>query len=302
MVATLDCLLSFDPAQFSMVKKGGVIQTMKFKMTEPFALKIEIKKAARELVIEFTGKILGKDYPQLISIDTIQACFDRLNELGVCKVNPAGMMSAEVVKCDVTKDVRIENIPALTRYVKGAVRNYDAFSCTRFRNGNIVVEKSVTTHKRKKRITIYDKEHEMNLQGERPFVSYNSLEGEYDGVCRFELNLTSEQQIREALSLTGNTLAEVLQAEKNPIQDFLADVLAEDPAGKAVTDWKSFQKYAVLAQCGYDLAKVEATIRRFKDPRSACIPKMLEPFREILAGLPAGISTWTKEKLLNAVR
>lgn len=302
MVATHDCLLDYNPAKFSIVKQNGRTKTMKFKMTDPFALSIEINNDAGELVIEFTGKILGKDYPQLISRDTIQTCFERLNELGVCKVDPVRMMNAQVVKCDVTKDVRIENIPALTRYIKGAVRNFEEYSCTKFRNGNIVVEKNVTTHKRKKRITIYDKGHEMNLQGQRPFVLNNGLEGNYDGICRLELNLTSKQQIREALSLTGNTLAEVLQSEKNPIQDFLAEVLAEDPAGKSVSDWKSYQKYAVLALCGYDLTMVEATIRRFKDPRTTSIPKMMVPYREILAGLPAGSSTWTREKLLDVVR
>ena len=302
LVATLDCLEGFDPARFSAIKEGGRTKTMKFKMTEPFSLSIEIHQDVKELVVEFTGKILGKDYPQLISRDTIMMCFERLNELGVCKVDPAKMMSAEVVKCDITKDVPVEDIPALTRYVKGAVRNYEAFSCTKFRNGNLVVEKSVTTHKRKKRITIYDKEHEMNLQGERPFVSDNGLEGKYDGVCRFELNLTSKKQIREALGLTGNTLAEVLQSERNPIQDFLADVLAEDSTSRAVTDWKTFEKYAVLAACGYDLAKVEAKVRQYRNPSSTSIPKMMASFREILAGLSGGASTWTKEKLLEVVR
>ena len=55
-------------------------------------------------------------------------CFDRLNEFGVCKVDPAKIMTAEVVKCDVTKDVSVEDILAMTRYIKGAVRNYEAFS------------------------------------------------------------------------------------------------------------------------------------------------------------------------------
>lgn len=302
LVATLDCLEGFDPARFSAIKEGGRTKTMKFKVTEPFSLSIEIHQDVKELVVEFTGKILGKDYPQLISRDTIMMCFERLNELGVCKVDPAKMMSAEVVKCDITKDVPVEDIPALTRYVKGAVRNYEAFSCTKFRNGNLVVEKSVTTHKRKKRITIYDKEHEMNLQGERPFVSDNGLEGKYDGGCRFELNLTSKKQIREALGLTGNTLAEVLHSEGNPIRDFLGDVLAEDPSGKAVTDWNTFEKFAVLAACGFDLAKVEAKVRQYRNPRTTSIPKMMASFREILAGLPTGSSIWSKERLLDAVR
>lgn len=302
LVATLDCLLDFDPAKFSVVKEGGRTKVFKFKISEPYTLSIEIKNDEQELVVEFTGKILGKDYPELISINTIAMCFERLNDLGVCRVDPAKMMSAEVVKCDVTKDVPVEDIPALTRYVKGAVRNYEAYSCTKFRNGNLIVEKSVSTHKRKRRITIYDKQHEMNLQGERPFVLSNGLEGEYDGKCRFELNLTTKKQIREALNLTGNTLAEVLHSEENPIQEFLKDVLADDPAGKAVSSWKDLEKYAILALCGFDLAKVEAKARQYKNPRSTSIPKMMAQYREILAGLPSGPSTWTKEKLLDVVR
>ena len=123
---------------------------MRFRMVEPFTFSVEVNQDAKEFVVEFTGKILGKDYPQLISRETIMMCFDRLNEIGVCKVDPAKMMTAEVVKCDVTKDISALDIPALTRYVKGAVRNYEAFSCTKFKNGNLVVEKSVSTHKRRK--------------------------------------------------------------------------------------------------------------------------------------------------------
>ena len=301
MVATLDCLLSFDPGKFSVTKEGGITKTLKFKMTDPYTLSVEINYIAKELVVEFTGKILGKDYPQLISRDTIKSCFARLNEVGICRVDAAKMMNAEVVKCDVTKDVSIEDIPALTRYIKGALRNYEAFSCTKFRNGNLVVEKSVSTQKRKRRITIYDKQHEMNLQGERPFVSSNGLEGKYDGVCRFELNLTSKKQIREALCLTGTTLTEVLESNKNPIQDFLCDVLADDQGGKSITSWKDLEKFAVLALCNYDIAKVEAMARRYKNSRSTSIPNMMKRYREILAGLPVEGVTWTKEKLLSCI-
>lgn len=302
LVASLDCLLDFDPEKFSVVKEGGRTKVQKFKISEPFSLSIEIKHDENELVVEFTGKILGKDYPELISIKTIEMCFERLNSLGVCRLDTAKMMKAEVVKCDITKDVPVEDIPALARYVKGAVRNYEAFTCTRFRNGNLVVEKSVTTNKRKRRITIYDKGHEMNLQGERPFVSDNGLEGEYDGICRFEMNLTSKKQVREALGLTGNTLEEVLQSKKNPIQDFLCDILAEDPKGKAIESWRDLEKYAVLVLCDFDMARVEAKARQFKNPRNTSIRKMMEPYREILAGLSAGSSTWTRKKLLDVVR
>ena len=61
LVATLDCLDDFNPAKFTAIKKGDMIKTMKFKMTEPFALSIEIRQDVKELVIEFTGKILGRE-------------------------------------------------------------------------------------------------------------------------------------------------------------------------------------------------------------------------------------------------
>lgn len=302
LVATLDCLLDYEPDRFSKTMLRDKTEILKFKMTRAFTLSIEIKPAVNEFVVEFTGKILGKDYPQLISSGTILTCFDRINELGVCSVDPAAMMGAEVVKCDITKDVQIEDIPALGRYVRGAVRNYEAYTCTKFRNGNVAVEKSVTTHKRKKRITIYDKERQMNLHEEQPFVAGNGLDGKYDGICRFELNLTSKEQIRDALGLTGNTLAEVLRSDKSPIRDFLGDILAEDPTEQAVTDWKSFQKLAVLKMCDFDLEKVEAKIRQFKNPRNTSIPKMMVRFREILAGLPTDTPSWTKQKLIGALK
>lgn len=302
LVASLDCIIDYDETLFSVVREKGIVRTMKFKTEEPFSLSIEIHYDARELVLEFTGKILGKDYPKLISIDTIGACFDKLNKLGVCRIDPAKMMSAEVVKCDVTKDIPIDDVASLAKYIKGAVRNYDTFSCTKFRNGNLIVEKNVSTHKRKKRLTIYNKEHEMNLHTSRTFVTRNDLEGQYDGLCRFELNLTSKQQIREALHTNGNTLAEVLQADANPIYDFLSDVLTEDAEGKVVSAWKDFRNLAVLAVCDYDLSKVEAKMKQFKKAGSFNITNGMRPFREILAGLPADKTVWTKNKLLDAVR
>ena len=50
----------------------------------PFHLAIMIKNRHKELMIEFTGKILGKRYAELISAQTIKQCFDNINALGIC--------------------------------------------------------------------------------------------------------------------------------------------------------------------------------------------------------------------------
>ena len=57
-----------------------------------------------------------------------------------------------------------------------------------------------------------------------------------------------------------------------------------------------------MAACGFDLARVEAKVRQYRNPRGTSIPKMMASFREILAGLSNGDLTWTKEKLLEVVR
>jgi len=67
----------------------------------------------------------------------------------------------------------------------------------------------------------------------------------------------------------------------------------------AEIDYSTFLVYFL---CDFDLAKVEAKARQFKNPRSTSIPKMMAQYREILAGIPSGSSTWTKEKLLDVIR
>lgn len=144
----------------------------------------------------------------------------------------------------------------------------------------------------------------MALSREIKFVSDNDLEGKFDGQCRFELNLYSKQQIRDTLGTSGNTLAEVLRSERNPIAEFMEEVLANGPtqASRDPGGWKDYLRRLVLKDCDYDPAKVEATIRRFKNPRTTSIPKMMEPFRELLASRPEAEGEWTKEKLLAVLR
>ena len=296
LVASMDCLLFFDENEFVYDRR---ISTWKYKRDDIFLLSIDIKP--HEVVLEFTGKILGKDYPQLISKETIMKCFEMINSLGMVELDAEKMMAAEVTKCDVTKDVAVEDIPELTRFIKGNIRSFQKYSCKRYAGGNLVIEKLVSTPKLRKRITIYDKQHEMNSHDERPFVSENGLEGQYDGICRFELNLTSKKKIRETLCLTGNTLAEVLQSDTNPIRDYLDEILAEDPACNGIKDLKTYEKYTFLKDCDFDLEKVEAVIRQYKNPRYVSIPKLVNSYRTILAGLPKGTSTWSKKKLLDMV-
>ena len=67
---------------------------------------IKVDYEEQEVVVEFCGKVLGRDYPKLISSETIKTCFENINALGFCQIDVEAMMDAEVVKADVTKDVK----------------------------------------------------------------------------------------------------------------------------------------------------------------------------------------------------
>ena len=125
--------------------KNDVLTELRYMAEEPYYLYIEVDFEENELVIEFTGKVLGKDYPKLISKETIYSCFDEINSNGAFSVEAEMLMNAVVVKCDVTSDIVCDDIPNFTQYVRNNLTNYQKYICKRERNGNLVLEKNVST-------------------------------------------------------------------------------------------------------------------------------------------------------------
>lgn len=114
--------------------------------------------------------------------------------------------------------------PRGTDYIRSHICNYLRFQCRRLRNGNLVIDKNVTSKKTKKRMTIYDKGNEMLRSQSREFAEAHGLEDAFSGMCRFELNLDSKEQIRKSLHIADTNLMTVLSADANPILEFLDEV------------------------------------------------------------------------------
>lgn len=298
LLSTLDSISILDPGKFASKYEGDVLVSLTMKMKTPFLLNVEVNYKKKELKVEFTGKILGEQYPELINLNTISACFNRINALGFCKLDLVKMMNATVMKCDVTKDVSISDVPALNRFVQGHIKNYQSYVCQR-EHGNLIIHKAVTGNPYKRRLTIYDKHKEMMKKPRQRFMERYGIEDKYDGICRFELNLVGPEAIRKALGVTGATLMEVLRSERNPIEGFLNDSIQEDSEANVRDTWKTYWQTLVLQDCDFDLQKVEAKVREYK----GCFRKeFMQPFRELMESIPNGTSIWTKSKLLDAVR
>lgn len=301
IVTNIDYIQIDDIDRFQQTIKNNTLTELKFNITSPYLLYIEIDYLEKELVIEFSGKILGSDYKKLISTETIRQCFENINSLGVCSLNVEEIMKdAVVVKCDVTQDVLCEDIPAVSAFIKGNVRSYNLFSVKRLRNNNLTIEKNVTTRQAKKRLTIYDKGKEMNKMENRRFLEkYDVSAEDFRDVCRFEMNLNSIAQIKSSLGITDTRLMSVLTSTKNPILDFLDEVVADTDSVIPLTDKQSYITALVLQDCNNDLAEVEEKMRQLYS-KGTNISKIMKPYREALA--KKSESKFTKADLLQMLR
>ena len=290
LVADITAVIEFDDSQFEKTEKNGSC-TYKYYQDVPYLLAIKIDCPEKEVVIEFTGKILGSDYPKLISLSTIHQCFQAINSTGIVTLDVEVMMDADVVKCDVTKDIHSDDVPKLTNYVRQHISSYQKYICRRLRNNNLVVEKNVVTRKTKKRMTIYDKGKEMQKVENQRFVEAYGLEGAFDGICRFELNLNSKEQIRNALGSSNTKLQTVLSSDANPILNFLDEVIGSTPEPTSMTDKKSYVTMLILKDCDYDLEKVEAKMRQFYTSRGTNINTIMQPYRQMMEQMNSSTET-----------
>ena len=283
IVSDISNIEIYDDDIFEKKYKNDVLTELRYMAEEPYYLYIEVDFEENELVIEFTGKVLGKDYPKLISKETIYSCFDEINSNGAFSVDVEMLMNSVVVKCDVTSDIVWDDIPNFTQYVRNNLTNYQKYICKRERNGNLVLEKNVSTRQLKKRLVIYDKGSEMSLRKNRGFLNcYFEGDNPFVGKCRFELNLNSMNQIRESLCVSDCILDGVLTSTQNPIVDFMNELLIKEDDSVEVSDWKSYQMKLVLEDCNYDLQMVEAKLRQYY-AKGNNFSKILKPYRELLS-------------------
>ena len=280
LVTNINDIEVLDTNLFNITYKNDVISSMKFYQDIPYLLMIKIDFECSEAVIEFTGKILKSGYKKLISAETIRQCFDNINEMGFCKINIEEILSnAQVVKCDVTMDVPDLDMSNLASYISANLTSYKQYQCKTLRNGNLIIEKNVTTRKLMKRITIYYKGKEMKRSANMKFAQDYGIEDEFNGLCRFEMILNSKEQIRNTLGIDNTRLRDVLTASANPILDYMKEVISP-PEHQQISDKKTY--IAMLVLRDYDLAKVEAKMREFH-PRGTSINKVMESYRSVLA-------------------
>lgn len=271
---------------FIVMTKNNQIVRQRFKIASPCLVEMVINTISNELTIEFTAKLLKRNYPLLISANTIRTCLEAINRLGVCVLNIEAIMNdAYVVKCDVTKDVTGVDSSNLKDYISTHIANHNQWTMRPVRNNdNVILEKNVVTSRNKRRLSIYNKEEEMRKATNKDFLAWagEELKDSFKGITRFELSLTTCAAIRSVLKVTDTRLATILNAEANPIADLFGEVLRPDTYyTNTTTNLSEFDKIIALEfYYKWNTEAVEKNARVIYGDRYH--KNKLEPYRRLI--------------------
>lgn len=305
VVKSADYIDNINMSRFNTIITDGIISAFKYQQTTPYLLYIEKDLKDNELVIEITGKILGARYSELINHTNIRQCLDNINALGLCSLNTEAILNeGGVVKADVTIDAEYPDMPSLTKEIQSCVKNNERYNA--YKEGdNFIVEKKVKTKNRKLRLTIYDKEKEMNLsENKRWLYSFGHAAADrmmnyFKGKVRFEMNLNSIKAIKDSLQLRDNSLTSVMSSDYNPIMPFLDKVLLDNAEARTAKTMGDMARIALMEKYNYDLKAIERLAKEIRDRnnKSTNLSQTLKPYHQLYNALHTNQQTSLKERL-----
>lgn len=278
IITKAEYINSIQEDEFVTYKDG----TKAYKRSTPYNVTISVNALRNVAIIDFTGKVLGERYKELISENTILQCFANLNALGVCQLDTDRILTdSNVAACDVTTDVHCTDTKAICKYMRHHMRSYTLFTVRQYVNGNFTAAKNVTDPDRMKSITLYDKAKEIRKYDNKLFrQEYGISEEDFQDTCRFEMKLSTEEQIRNTLEIPTSQLQAVLRSIATPISDFVDDMLAPDTES-TITNIQQYRIELILKDCEYDMAKVDAKLRSLYAAKTG-MSKILQPYREAI--------------------
>lgn len=278
---------------FETTIKGDEILRYKFNYNRP-SLHVIVSPSEFKVSVEFSGKILGENYPHLINIDTITECIARINALGLFRLDPNLIIDEGIVgQCDVTCDLDGIETDKLVEVLRNHLSSPKWIIETY--GGGIVIRKTVKTTKYQRRLSVYNKEAEMQKQSNLDFLgeleNRKEIVDYFEGKTRLELNLNSMQAIRDALGIESNSVRSVLTATSNPIREtFLASIKLSDTE-KEVKTLKDFERSIVLEQFDYDLNIIRDRISKFFKNRNG-VNKVIAVYRELAQTIQPTDYSW----------
>lgn len=241
---------------------------------------IHVDLEDESLKIEVSSKILKGDYFDMVNINTLERLTDEINKSGIIRINDSSLAGAEVLKADITQNLKPEGsleaifaglscLPLNDKY------NVDAYN--KPGNSGIVFSGRQTTFK--ERQIFYDKlkdiKRDKKLQAVVPFAL---LHKQFAGTLRVEGNFTSFKTLRQYTGLkmiqagTGPTLLSVLQSQANPNLQLFDKITkkVKDTDLRIWSEWEGMKLYeiekmegrkGIIRLLNYDIVSIRAFLQ-----------------------------------------
>lgn len=216
--------------------------TIQYRLTQglPLGCKSFTYIESQGILIELSAKILGKDYLQGISMDTIERVFKNLN-LESIELEKDSIRYTSVMRLDCTKTLEFEkdSIPSILQSLKLSHSN-GKFMLTDIKSESVIFKhmgKSI-----RERVIFYDKKAELEKAYNKKISSLIKLPNDKD-FLRVESNISTYRDIRNRFKITSSShqsipLLHVLQSKENPIL-YLYDKIMQVPENESFLFYKS---------------------------------------------------------------
>lgn len=249
----------------------GVIEHSKIKpelLKDISGLKsIQIK--LDNIILEFSAKILGKDYFKGISLETIYSALQAIQATGLIRFKDVQKVinASDVCRVDVNNNVRLDNINhtlcMLNKY--SMVKDWQSD----FRLDNL--NKSISFKQKIKTYPLrwigYSKELELAKADNREFIIQQpKVYDSANGIFRVETNVIGFKRIQRELSINDNKLKTVLLSDENVNLNVLNRItkMKMKPETKTFKTKKQdsayIDAYFYLTQSNFDLEVLETML------------------------------------------
>jgi hypothetical protein len=273
------------------IRGGNIVESVEYKVVEGIeGLKyIEFNRLNGTMKIQLSAKLLEEDYYHLISIQTVELVFYKLNYYGLVKLNTTkAIETALLLNCDFTKNLKVDKVSSYIFDIYRASERISKDWFVKLYKKNTSIEFEQKRKRNRIRAIIYDKHKEMVKEMKRrKKIEYNLGVEKFKNVLRFEVNTKTLQNIRELAGLEDKEdtlLLKVLKSKENAnlkvfekifhnhISDYLnIDNIRKEDIRKffemkgVVSELKSIQNYFnLLLEKGYSQASAYRIVNELR--------------------------------------
>lgn len=258
----------------------------------PFELRIKTNYRSNRMTIEFSSKILLDDYPLLISERTFNQCLSNIEMLGICKLDIDSIIEDSYFnKLHVTQDIDLELTPEILNMLNQCTGDYRRYKWNRYQDA-ILFTRDVKAEDCRESISIYNKEVEINLSRNKPFLNMTgnaaSILNYFQTKTRFEVKLENKRKIQKELGIENTDYHSVMNASKNIIlaqfdKIFTSNVPQSDTM--QISNIVDYGLWRIIRYHNFNLKSIEQEIKNMKlyeDKTKGAMGKQMKKIRTMM--------------------